>query len=357
MLKPVNDIRMTGKIGTALAAEGHEIHVIGYPVALPSPGEMTFHPLRPFHRISLRRLFMPWTVFRKVLRLRPDVLIITTHELLLAGIFLRMIQRRVRLIYDVQENYFRNVIYTGTFPSPLKYVMASYVRIKEWCAMPFIHHFLLAERTYSDELPLTGRPYTIIENKSLEISAKAPPIEPHDAIRFVFSGTLATSTGVFTAIRLMARMHKFEPKVHLTLAGYCADALVFEKIKKEIAGKDYITLVGGDRLVPHEEIVRCMTTSHAGIIAYTDNPATRNRIPTKLYEYLECRMPMVMVPNPVWEALCKPYAAAVLFDPQNPQADTVLAQLRTQHFYPVSPGSDHLWKSERHKLLHLIRKL
>src|SRR5687768_3016440 len=87
VLKPVNDTRMTEKIGQSLAdTRQFDIHIIGFRDETTSIPELIIHPLPFFKRLSLKRFFMSWLIFRRLLTLRPDLLIITTHELLIIAL-------------------------------------------------------------------------------------------------------------------------------------------------------------------------------------------------------------------------------------------------------------------------------
>src|SRR5690606_8480188 len=134
-----------------------------------------------------------------------------THELLLPGVFLKILLG-CRLFYDVQENYYRNIIHTPAFPKFLRPILATYVRVKEWCSAPFIDHYFLAEASYQTELPFLRKKYTIIENKYK--GRRIPTDKKCTSDRnfhFIFSGTLAQSTGVFIAIELACKLHKENP--------------------------------------------------------------------------------------------------------------------------------------------------
>ena len=352
LLKPVDDTRMFEKLGQTLAEEA-EVHIIGYPsqASFHHPN-IALHSLQPFNRLSIGRLLSPWKVFRKLSTLKPDTFIITTHELLVVGI-LAKIFLSCRLIYDVQENYGRNIIYTNAFPKLLRPFIATYVRLKEWLTSPFVNHFLLAERGYEKELNFPGSKKTIIENKTNKVDTIV--IKKDDGhINLLFTGTLAETTGVFTAIELAQRLHNVDASIRLTLIGYCSLKETLEEIKDEISDKDFINLIGGDHLVPHSEIVSQIQSSHFGIIAYTENPSIVNSIPTKLYEYLGYQLPILLVDhNKLWIDCTIPYQASIPFNLSNLKPDEFLNQMRAQSFYNSMP-KDVFWDSEAEKLKKIV---
>jgi len=360
ILKPVNDTRMTEKLGGSLL-QHYDVHIIGFPAAHTRlDGMLTVHPLPFFKRLSFKRLLARIKVLSKTVRLRPDVFIITTHELLTAGLAAKALTG-CRLIYDIQENYWRNILYTPAFPPILRPFIAAVVRLRERVAMKFVDHCFLAEAGYRHELRFLPARVTVLENKilrprneaQLPINRRYPEGKP---LQLLFSGTLAESTGVFTAIRLVQALHALDNTVRLTITGYCALPGQLEQLRKECNAVNYIHLTGGDRLVPHQDILTAIQLADAGIIAYPPNPATQNSIPTKLYEYLGYHLPILLIDHPVWQQRCTPYNAAVTFDNDAPDAAEILRQLRMQTFYTTAPTGIY-WDTEAEKLQAVIESV
>lgn len=354
VLKPVNDTRMMEKLGYSLAkAAPFEVSIIGFPASIDESGNINFQQLPYFKRVSFRRLLMPWYVLQKTIRLKPQLLIVTTHELLLISILARWITG-TKVIYDIQENYYRNIMFTSAFPGVIRPVLAVYVRLKERLTVPLVDHFFLAEKSYVDELPFAGKKFTVLENK---LKKPRPVLKTgRNKYQLLFSGTLAKSTGVFKAIEIARLLHEIEPRISLVIVGYCAQRSELEKIQQAIGPFPFIRLTGGDRLVPHEIILAEIQRSGAGIIAYPKNRSTGGSIPTKLYEYLGMQLPILLVDHAPWVELCRRWHAAFVFDPETFDARAALNALQTQHFYPNEPG-DVYWESEESKLVARVKKV
>ncbi len=354
ILKPVDDTRMFEKLGQTLA-ENAEVHIIGYPSQVKvNTSAIMFHSLQPFNRLSIARMIASWKILLKVFTLKPTVFIITTHELLAVGV-LSKILLSCRLVYDVQENYARNILYTNAFPKPIRPFIAVYVRMKEWITSPFVNHFLLAERGYEKELSFPGNKKTVIENKTKKETVIAQK-KNDGLIHLLFTGTLSETTGVFMAIELAQKLHFINTSIRLTIIGYCSLQTTLVKLKDTIRDKNFIELIGGDHLVPHAEIVSQVQSNHFGIIAYAENPSTVNSIPTKLYEYLGYQLPILMVDHKTWIDLAKPYQAAILFNVLNLKPEELLNNMKTQSFYNSIP-TDVFWDTEAEKLKEIMLTL
>jgi hypothetical protein len=353
VLKPVDDTRMFGKIALSLSTKNaYEIHVIGFPATTNEISQVRFHPLPFFHRLSAKRLSIPWIILRKILALRPSILIITTHELLWISLLAKAMTS-CRLIYDIQENYFLNILYTDSFPAMVRPLLAIYVRLKEILTSFFIDRFFLAEKGYENELSFVRGKSTVLGNKvrKPKREIKREPNPSH--ITLLFSGTLAESTGVFTAIELATKLHDLDPSINLTIMGFCAREETLFKIKNTIEPYPFIQLIGGDKLVPHHLIVEEIMKADFGIIAYPYNQSTASSIPTKLYEYLGYRLPILLVDHQPWASMCADFQAAVVFDPHRIHAASIYKTMKTQKFYTAEP-EDVYWESEEIKLFQAV---
>ena len=355
VLKPVDDSRMFEKIGRSLASV-HEVHVIGFGSQTSiQPSSPALHSIGEFPRISVKRIVAPWRILRLTLKLKPDILIVCTHELIVQALIARLFTG-CRVWYDVQENYSANILHTNTFPRLLRPLIAAYVRIKERFASPFIERFLLAEASYHQEMPYL-RDGIVLENKVRRELAKPRPEKPtrtvgDNSTRLVFTGTLSESTGVYAAIEMAVELHKIDSGVTLTIIGFCPRSRDVERLRATCLENPFIILKGGDRLIPHRDVLEEISQSDFGMITYPRNPSTWDSIPTKLYEYLGMKLPIIMVANSKWLLLAERYTAAVAVDFENFAASAVIAQMRSINFYTADPEEVY-WESEEEKLLNL----
>ncbi len=268
VLKPVDDTRMLEKLGNTLSSSGeYEVFIIGYPSS-GSAGypNITLVPLPDFGRTNLRRLIIPWIIFRKINQVKPDIIIINTPELLFVTV-IHKIFFKCKLVYDVLENYYRNISHTEAYPPILKNVLAILTRLTEFVFSPFVDEYLVAEKGYLDELAF-ARSATVLENKLPKTLAERHRTVHQPYYNMLFSGTLGHTTGVFEAIRLTKELYKINPEYTLTIIGYCARPEVLKEIKSQTDGCPFITLKDGGKLIPHSEILAEISRAGSGIIIY-----------------------------------------------------------------------------------------
>lgn len=358
ILKSIDDTRMYEKMAVSLAGSGkYELFVIGFPVSreMKHPN-ITFLPSKKFKRISFGRLISPFTVFQKLLKVKPEVLIVNSHELLIVAIVNRILFGTT-LIYDVQENYYRNLMHTKAFPAIVRTVLAFWVRLKEKLSVPFFKWFYLAEKGYAREMTFFGDKYTVLENKAILPSGYKKSSRTGNAIRLLFSGTLAETTGVFQAINVAHELYKINPNVTLKIIGYCAQPKVLSRIKEAMQNSSYIDLAGGgNQLVPHHEIMTAIGEADFGIICYPPSPHTQNSIPTKLYEYMACSLPVLLQNHRPWIEMTVPVNAAIVVNFDLPDATEILNKMKDENFY-ITPAEEVTWGSEASRLLQSMDEI
>src|SRR5258708_6960296 len=86
LLKPVNDTRMFEKMANSLARV-YDVFIIGFSSEKDVSVNSSIHflPHGPFKRISFQRFIQPLRILKKIHKVKPEVLIVNTHELLIVA--------------------------------------------------------------------------------------------------------------------------------------------------------------------------------------------------------------------------------------------------------------------------------
>ena len=362
LLKPVNDTRMYEKLGLSLSSlPGTEIHICGFETPIPAaaPANILFHPLFSFSRLSMGRLKAQLTFYKFLKELKPQVVIVCTHELLLPS-YIYCRRHKTKLLYDVQENYALNLLKQQNYAPLVKRLLAWGVRSVEHLVSQSIAHFILAERSYAEELTFIKNRYTILENKYRRSATYASPAIPvllkEEPLRLLYSGTIAKAYGIFEAIELAEKLYAVDSSTTLTIIGYSARQDTLYEVYQRIRAKSYIRLVGGEKLVPHQQIIEEINKSNVGLLPYRPNDSTFRCIPTKLYEYMAHALPIVVQQNPLWHSIVWQKHAGLSIDFMNIDEQELLNRLRSTIFYTLGVSKDIFWKKEEEKLLKLFNE-
>lgn len=354
VLKPVDDARNYKKIGKTLVEnEIYDIWIIGFHSSnLSEHSHVHFLPIRKFKRISFFRLIVPWIVLVKLLKVKPDLIIVNTHELLIVTI-LNQIIFGVKTIYDIQENYYKNILYAKSFPSVIKHFLALYVRTKEKLTSRLINGFILSDHCYQDELNFIHNPFQLIENKSFIDVSEVSKKKISTKLTIVYSGTIAEEYGIFDAISYCGLLKDQMPQLQLVIIGYCPNAKTYRKLNAIIQNQPFIKFIGGDILVPHNEVIKEIKKADFCILPYRTDAYYSRRIPTKIYDCLCLKTPMIVRRNDNWKHLFEEYDAFIFSDFEKADHATI-NQLQRGGFYLKGDLDKAKWNSEKHKLTHFV---
>ncbi|MBF9254751.1 glycosyltransferase [Pontibacter sp. 172403-2] len=363
LLKPVNEVRMYEKLGLSLCRLPQaQVHLCGFQAAIPvdAPPNIYFHPVFGFKRLHFGRAKAQWLYYRLLRRLKPHLIIACTHELLLPSMYYAR-RYKCKLVYDVQENYTLNLTAQHNYRPGLKHLMAAGVRSIENAAAGSIDHYLVAERSYLQDLPFLKQDYTLIENKYKPKATYSLPVTPitlpQGPLRLLYSGTISEIYGVFDAIAFADTIQQLRPGSTLTIIGYSPRKETWQKVKELATRKPYLHLAGGDKLVPHQQIVQQIQQSDVGLLPYQPNESTFRCIPTKLYEYMAHALPIIVQQNPTWHTIIAEHAAGLSINFTACNAAALLKDLQQQQFYTSGIPGDVYWNLEEQKLLQAINNL
>jgi len=380
VLKPVDDTRLYEKLGLSIReTKKYRVNIIGFAVKNPPrhPG-MEFHGIYSGSRLYWTRLLVPWRFLVKLIEIKRNckhkhkyarkhsldrkqkptlkLLIVCTPELLFPAVLYKIIFG-TRLWYDVQENYRRNVQYQSVYFPWLKPLLKLMLRMVETISRPFIDHYLLAERGYLRELKFVNGRYTVLENKYKSIQVyKKNSNHQHHRVRLIFSGTCSWENGILEAVSLAEALIQRQYPVQLDIAGQVPDPDILQFLyRKAEFFKGQITMAGGNgALMGHSVIMEHAARADFGLVAHQPNPSNENCIPTKIYEYLGLKLPILLQSHPLWESVIRPYQGGLVLDFNQFHPDELWKKMCDTEFYTKIPGSEICWEQEEQKLLTLL---
>jgi glycosyltransferase involved in cell wall biosynthesis len=349
VLKPVDDVRNYEKIGCSLAKlKDCEITMLGVASKKNSQNEnIQFLPWRSFDRLSIGRLNVQLAFVKKLFILKPQLVIVTSHELLIMAVIGRLFVG-YQLIYDVQEDYYKNLSHQHFYPWIIRKIMAVSIRCTEWLTRPFISHYLLAEEMYLNDLAFTKNKRTVIDNKSLAITNQST-----QQFKVIFTGTISDYSKCLESIELYQKLKSSLPNPTLVVIGYCPSVNYLNQLKKKSRLDESIQLLILEKPVPHQEIVEHIASANLAIIGYECNPVNVFKIPTKQYEYTAARLPYLVRSDTYWSELGSTWGGAIPIEFTSPDVKIILEFLAS--FDPNSvKTADALWIKNEDILLKCV---
>lgn len=361
ILKTVHDVRMYEKIALTLTQKSqNDIHIIGFKSQKQNifNHQIRFYPVFDFQRLSLKRFFSSIVFLKLLFKIRPQIIVVCTHELLIPSLLYKFIFKS-KLVYDVRENYCKNIIYNQSFSTLLKYSIVFWVRLNEFIASYFISKFILAERCYLNELKsfLSEKRTIILENKFAGVICSKFPFKIPKGFKMIYTGTIAQLYGIEESIQLATLLHQIDNEVSLEIIGFCADSNYLLKIQNSIREKPFIKLVGGDFVVPHDQIIDALKSADIALLSYRKNESTFDKIPTKLYECLSLCVPMIIGNYASkWINMTSLYNASITIDYMNINAKEIYLEIINKIFYTSSPD-ETMYKWQSDELLTIFENL
>jgi len=358
ILKPVDDPRMFEKFGNSLAQTNkYEVNIIGFEAKKYKKIEnISLYPVFNFKRLSLKRLLAPLIYLRILLKVKPEIIIVNTPEILAFTILYKLFLNG-KIIYDIQENYFRNIIYNKNYLWGVKHLFGVLIRLKELISYPFIDQVLYSDQGYQKEMPFWNNKSTLIRNTYIDPQTEFDQTKkfPGGRIELLYSGTIAENYGIFEVISFVDSLHQVNPDISLIVIGYSANQLTRARLFEKTKDKSHIQLIGINKPVSHGLIIEAIRKADFGIINYKINPSTANCFPTKIYEYMANELPIIIQNYPPWSSFCLKYDAGMVLDFSHVEYEKVNNQILNTKFYRNGIPDIIFWRNDEKKLLNNVQ--
>lgn len=336
----------------------YDVYTTGYPVSLSKDNQnVTLLPLKPFKRNGIGRIRARREVWKIYLKLKPEVIIVNSPDLLVVTVIYKILFGS-KIIYDIRENYFRNLWYQSNYIVGIRHILAIAIRTIEVITAPFFNHFLLAEKVYSKQLKFIRHRYTIIENKSLQTDIMKSQKGNGNTLQFLISGTIAREYGVLEGISFYKQVRESFPGSRLMIIGHCANKKTFELLEQHANEDDTIHLNISTVPLPHFEIENAMLQSDVGLLPYLPNRSTDGKWPTKLFEYMAYALPFIIQQSPTWNSFVVGNKEGIVLDFTD---DTEFSGSAISELLAVSSNAKKVpgifWHEEEEKLENVLEQL
>ncbi|TDQ18979.1 glycosyltransferase involved in cell wall biosynthesis [Algoriphagus boseongensis] len=357
-LKPIQDVRAYEKLALSLGETNkYSLNIIGFSSKKPQQKEeIRFFSSMSHFQSTWDRLLAQWRFCKVLFSVRPKLVISCTYEYLPIASFFKAILG-YRLVYDVQENYKKNLDLNPNLSSKKKEKLSKIIGWAESTSK--VDLFILAEKCYKKEMP-EKKPFMILENKFQGEIKRIDPIQFQKASGYAFSitGTLTPEFGIEEGITWFIEIQKSFPQSKLKICGHVPIKDFQERIEKLVQDNPRIYLSIGPSPVPHSEILKTLQNSEFSMLPYRVIPGIQEKMPTKLFECAALGIPVLITKNPIWERFLEPFEGGFSVDFSKPESwllDFKLALCKT-YFSTPAPESV-LWKSEKAHFQRAIQEL
>ncbi|GHB28980.1 glycosyltransferase [Mongoliitalea lutea] len=288
-----------------------------------------------------------------------QILTVTTWELLPAAIIGKF-WLNYRLIYDVQENYAKNIRWNLPEASKFKkYIQQLLIRSIENLSKPWIDQYILAEYCYRAELP-HFQPVTLLPNTfpGKEVNKSNIRIPRDKPIRFLITGTLTPVYGTIEGIYWFKSLIEYHSNVELIIFGHCPLKSFEHQLIEKTYNKKKIHLTLSQEPISYAEILEQYEQADLVMLPYHLIPSIAPKFPSKIYECMALKKPMLLPENDAWKQLIEPHQAGLCIDFQKFEniPNTIEAILSTE-FYTTPHIPEALWSSSEPEFYQMIEGL
>lgn len=357
-LKPAKDTRAYGKLGLSLRETGiYSLNFMGFSqISYENCKDENFYSSLFDVNSVWGRVTSQLRFFRILTKIRPQILICCTYDYLPIASFFKGFFG-FKLVYDVQENYIKNLELNPTLSSKKK-TKISWI-IKRMESVKGIDLFLLAEKCYAKEMP-EKRPFVVLENKFAgEIkSIYQRKFDRKKGYKFLISGTLTPSFGSVDAVNWFKEIIKEFPESTLKILGHCTLPSFRIELQKACESIPQIHLNASKNPVPHEEILEEYSKIDFVILPYQNLEPIKDKMPTKLFESAALGVPVLIGGNPKWLKFLAPFSVGSqidFFDLTN--ASLQFNSALEKEYFTQTPGETILWKSQHRDFITTLQSL
>jgi glycosyltransferase involved in cell wall biosynthesis len=319
------DQRVFYKEAVSLAEAGFEVTIIG-----PAPAHQRglhkgvyFEPL-PVPTTRWRRFASHGRLLRLAWRVQADIYHFHDPELLPLGCILRVLRRRV--VYDVHENFAAVSFARRWVPRLLRRPLSCLVEIAERgmaAQLNGVVGVVDEQRTRFPHCPFAAvHNYPRLEWFAPRRRQRSRSAAVDDEAELIHVGSLSHERGAHFLLEVMRALRQTHPTVRLNALGVFhtrADEIAFENTVQEFGLHNCVSW--RTARVPYDELGSYVARHRIGLIP--GQVSAKNLtpfVPTKLFEYLACGIPVVASALPSIVRLRALGEWGIIVDPADPAA-------------------------------------
>jgi glycosyltransferase involved in cell wall biosynthesis len=316
---PPTDTRILFKQAATLVRAGHTVYLVARS-GNAAVGCGVHHIALPAPRSRTARLLTCLQLLRQALRLRCDVYHLHDPELLPLAALLKL-ATGAAIVFDVHEDVRRQIRNKYWIPAALRSPLARAYGVAERLCLLWVDRVVVAEDSYTS-LYGTRQPVPIRNYPTLGVLAKVARWEGPRAYsgrpELVYCGTIARIRGALEMIEAVHLLAGKFPRVHLHLIGACFPEVLEQEIAARVRAHGLEAQVTMHGRMPLDRAMEVVSQCDIGLAILHPDPNYLHSLPTKMFEYMALRLPVIVSNFGLWRGIVDGTGAGVTVDPLSP---------------------------------------
>ena len=361
---PSSDTRIFHREVKSLAEAGYDVVLLAQESIrkqpyMAQPNNIKVYTLpKPRNRLH-RVIGFPLKALKLAIKENADIYHFHDPELIPVGLFLRLLGKKV--IYDVHEDFPRQILSKYWIPFFLRSIIAKLAALMEWIAGRLMSGIVVANPGTAKRFPLQKT--IVLQNFPLLSEFVTTSSRPYDErpMRVAYVGGISLIRGAAVMVRAMELLPE-HLQTQLVLVGTFSPPQLKESLQK-LKGWKYVNFVGWQ---DRRNISRILESTRIGLVVLQPVPNYLNNYPVKLFEYMAAGIPVVASDFPHLKEIIAGVGCGLTVEPSNPEA--VAEGIRWLLEHPNEAREmgrrgrkavleKYNWDKESEKLLGLYQKL
>jgi glycosyltransferase involved in cell wall biosynthesis len=261
------------------------------------------------HKIAL--------ALRAALAENADIYHFHDAELIPLGLALKILRPSAAVVYDVHEDYPAMMRVKYWIPKPLRGLVAWAAHVANSMSGYCLDGIVTADTGVLKDFQRTAEKKSIVYYNFPILSLfKAPAAEASDEKSdLVYIGGMGDRTGMFVLLDALVLLAKRGVTVSVRLAGYTDGQTGLAALQQGIRERGLGEQVELRGRIPHAQVPAWIRSGRIGLVALQPIAKFLKNIPTKMFEYWACGLPVIASNLPPIRPFLEDMRNGLLFDP------------------------------------------
>src|SRR3990167_2814745 len=309
---PPFDTRIFHKECKSLVQAGYEVHLVARHDKDEVIDGIYLHAVPAFHSRFKRAILTIWAVYKKALKIDAQIYHFQDPELIPIGLLLKLKGKKV--IYDVHEDYPKDMMSKYYIPVKLRKIISLLILVMEPLLSRFFDYIVVAGDDIAENFLKSHKVVAIKNLPLIEFVNACDSDSEKKGDKVIYVGMLSKERGIKEIVEAMKYVKN---NAELLLVGPF-ETPEFEKEMRLIAN-GRIQFVGN---VHYKQVPDFMKAAKIGVLCLYPQPNHFGAIfgrNNKLYEYMAVSMPIIASNFPKWKEFVEGNNFGITVDPKNPK--------------------------------------